>query len=75
MKIRNGVNEYNTPISIHICEFCGVEFTVCPAIPDEKLDDWRGCMAPECESYDSERDGDKLFDEGKLIFFPKDWLN
>lgn len=75
MKIRNDVNEFSTPVSVHICEFCGVEFTVCPPVPDEKLDDWRGCMALECKSYDPERDADKFFDEGKVIFFPRDLLN
>lgn len=75
VRVRYDVNEFCTPVSVHICEFCGVEFTVTPAVKPENDDDWRGCMAPECPSYDPERDADKLFDEGKVKFFPKDRLN
>lgn len=56
MKSGNSVNEYGTPVSAHICEFCGREFTVCPPAKDELLKYWRGCLAPECESYDPQRD-------------------
>lgn len=65
MKLRDGVNKYGTPITVFRCEYCGVEFTVVPAIPDINLDNWRGCMAPECESYDESRDGDKMLFEDK----------
>lgn len=66
MKIRDDVNEYGTPITIFICEFCGREFSVCTAIPDENLDNWKGCLAVECDSYDESRDIDKVFDEAML---------
>lgn len=73
MKIRDDFNEFGTPITVHLCEFCGNEFTVCPPVLDEKLDQWRGCLAVECPSYDPKRDIDKLFDnpliypEAKII--------
>jgi len=62
MKIKNSVNEYGTPISIHICETCGQEFTVCPLLPDDAKG-WENCMAETCASYDPKRDADKLFNE------------
>ncbi len=68
MKIRNDVNEQGTPITVFQCESCGVEFSVCPAIPDIDLDNWKGCMRPECDSYDEERDVDKMMDEGTVRF-------
>ena len=58
-------NEYGTKISIHKCNFCGDEFTVCPAV-STNAKGWGGCMAPNCTSYDETRDADKLFDEGKV---------
>lgn len=62
MKTGMSVNEYGTPISLHICEYCQVEFTVVPAIPDDPdvLNGWRGCLTPECESYDQSRDVDAM---------------
>ncbi len=58
MKIREGRNESNTPISIHICDTCGEEFTVCPLVEN---DGWENCLGPECSSYDKSRDVDRLF--------------
>jgi len=75
VKIGNGLNKFGTPISIHICEFCGVEFTVCPAVPPEKEDQWLGCLAPSCSSYDPSRDVDKMIDEGTVLVVSTDKLN
>ena len=67
--LRFDQNKYGTKISVHICNSCGAEFTVCPAkAADAK--GWDGCMAPTCKSYDEDRDADKLFDEGKVRFRP-----
>lgn len=52
------VNEIGTPVSEHVCESCGQGFTVCPAVPSEKADEWRGCLADDCSSYDLARDID-----------------
>ena len=41
------------PCSVHVCETCGVEFTVAP--PAEVF---RNCMAPDCPSYDPDHDLD-----------------
>lgn len=66
MKIRDDVNEYDTPVTVFWCETCGREFTVCPAVHDSRLDNWKGCMDPACESYDPNRDVDKMLEEGKV---------
>ncbi len=60
-KIREAVNACGTPVSVHICETCGVEFTLCPVIPDNKADQWPDCLADGCPSYDPERDMDVVF--------------
>lgn len=61
MKIGEGVNEYGTPVSIHKCQACGDEYTVCPPCPTENNG---GCLAPTCESYDPDRDVEGLFEGG-----------
>ena len=58
MKIGQGINKYGTHISLHICGDCGSRFTVCPPADD----DWGGCQAEGCASYDIARDADRLFD-------------
>lgn len=66
-KLRDDVNEYGTPITVFVCEYCNREFSCCPAIPDDRLDNWRGCLATDCISYDPERDADKFFlEDGTL---------
>ncbi len=77
-KIRDDVNEYGTPVSVHKCQTCGVEFTLCPAIPDDKADQWPDCLADGCPSYDPERDMDVVFmsdaelaDEKKILSMDK----
>lgn len=64
MRIRETVNEYGTPIVEYRCESCGELFTICPAPSVNKDGQWTGCMAPECASYDPDRDVDKWFSEG-----------
>lgn len=64
MKIRDDVNEYGTPVTVLRCESCGAEFSVCPAVLDINLDNWKGCLALECESYSEGRDVDKMIEEG-----------
>lgn len=63
MKIRDDVNEHGTPLTVFRCEFCDKEFSVIPAVPDINLDNWKGCTAPDCESYDEKRDVDKMIEE------------
>ena len=59
-------NKYGTKISVHICDACGKKFTVCPEVGERP--GWENCLAPECKSYDSNRDVDKLFgDDDKLL--------
>ena len=53
------LNEFGVTVSVHTCWACGDEFTVCPPAGE----DWGGCMAPNCPSYDPKRDADKLFEE------------
>lgn len=70
MKLRDDVNEYGTKITVCLCEYCEREFLICPAVPDHKLDRWRGCTAPDCESYDEGRDVDKMLEEGSVKVIP-----
>jgi len=66
-KVREDVNEYGTPVSVHNCQTCGGEFTLCPLIPDDDAHRWPDCLSPECESYDPHRDADLLFMSDKEI--------
>lgn len=61
MKIRDDISKDGFPVSVHKCETCGVEFTVCPAIPDDEAHEWPDCLSDECPSYDPERDMNVLF--------------
>lgn len=70
MFVERTVNTYNTPVDAFLCDTCGERFTVCPALESRSMDDqWTGCMAPTCASYDPARDADKLFDDGKVVSF------
>ncbi len=60
----NTFNEYGTIVSVHICETCSAEFTVCPAVEEKNRDQWRYCLSLDCVSYDPDRDADKFFDKG-----------
>jgi hypothetical protein len=60
MQFARDVNVYGAPISVHLCEECGVVFTVCPPTTDG----WGGCLAKTCPSYDPGRDADRFFDQG-----------
>ena len=60
MKIGESVNEFGTPVSVHRCDDCGDEFTVCPCQPDDR--EWGGCLAESCASYDMDRDVDLWFE-------------
>ena len=62
MKTGMSKNEYGTDISVHTCDTCGREFTVCPAVPDdeEDLKAWANCLADDCPSYNPNRDVDAL---------------
>ena len=50
------LNEHGTPVTFHTCQDCGNEFTVCPAVPGNKHDQWVRCLAWECPSYVVMRD-------------------
>jgi len=52
-------NEYGAKISKHVCDSCGVEFTVCPGT--ERFDN---CLGTSCPSYDEKYDVDKMLSEG-----------
>jgi len=70
MFIEIGRNEYGAAVDRYKCETCGDVFTVCPAHEDRSCDDqWAGCLAETCGSYDPSRDADKLFDNGNVVAF------
>lgn len=60
MKTGEAKNEYGITISTHVCDMCGDEFTVCPAVSDGE-EGWENCLTPKCKSYAPERDIDVLF--------------
>ena len=60
MKTGETTNEYGTSVSIHTCDTCGEEFTLCAAAPDDSKD-WDNCLGDHCASYDPGRDVDILF--------------
>lgn len=51
-----GKNDYDTPVSLHVCDDCGSHFTICPPADEN----WGGCLSEGCESYDINRDVDAL---------------
>ena len=58
--VRVTENEHGVPVSHHVCEACGVDYTLTPAVEaGTKLS--RHCMADECASYDPSCDMDVLF--------------
>jgi len=65
MHVGYGVNEYGTLVSLHRCDTCGGEFSLCPAVTPEKKG-WGSCLGVECVSYDPRRDADKLFAAGEV---------
>jgi len=67
VKLRDEENEHGTPVSVFRCEYCGRKFTVTPAVPDINADNWKGCLAPGCASYDESRDVDKMLEEGTAV--------
>ena len=66
MFLRMGRNEFGTIVSVHTCDACGEDFTVCPPKIGEGGDEeWGGCcLAERCPSYDPARDADRFFDGG-----------
>ena len=64
MLLGYGINEYGILSSAHICDFCGTEFTVCPA--KKKQERVEGCLSTDCASYDMNRDTDLWFSMGLI---------
>lgn len=58
--IEENVNQYGTPVSVFRCDDCSDVFTVCPAVPEERRDEWQKCLAATCSSYEADRDVDFL---------------
>lgn len=61
MFVRADENEHGTPLTVHKCDECGNEFTVTPAVPAERRDEWNMCMAESCPSYEPTRDAELYF--------------
>jgi hypothetical protein len=56
-----GVNEYGTEVSLHRCDSCGDDFSVCPGVPPDKTNEWDTCLSIACESYEPMRDAELYF--------------
>lgn len=65
-RIVNTCNEYGKTVTLYRCMSCFSTFTVCPEVDPKDDGEWLGCLGPDCGSYDPDRDGDKLFDEGRV---------
>lgn len=48
--------QIRVPSSSHVCATCGDPFTVIPAVPAEKLEQWVDCLGWHCSSYTPTRD-------------------
>ena len=59
--VGESANEYGTQVSVFDCEECGQRFSVCPHVPEERRDQWDGCLAEGCASYEPTRDADLYF--------------
>jgi hypothetical protein len=66
MYLRESENEFGTRISVFTCDQCSEEFTVCPAVEPWRHDEWTGCMAETCESYEPTRDAELYFSLGMV---------
>ena len=64
--MEENVNEFGSPVSVFTCESCGDVFTVCPVVPEDTRDQWTGCQAELCDSYDPSRDADLYFALGMV---------
>lgn len=62
--LHDGVNDFGTPVSHFRCQTCGSRYTVCPAVPPERREQWQDCLADDCASYDIDRDPTYLFTGG-----------
>jgi len=52
-KVKMFLNKAGCMCSEHVCEYCGITFSVTPACKNP--DDWKGCLGEDCESYDKKR--------------------
>lgn len=58
---RHGENEYGTGTTFFVCDSCGDEYSITPAVKKDMLGDWQNCLSEGCASYDPHRDADVLF--------------
>ena len=61
------VNEYGTKVYATNCETCGRFYSICPYPEKGTEHRWNNCLAPECGSYDKDRDVDLMLDNGLEI--------
>ena len=64
--VKNGLNDYGTEVSHHRCDTCGRDYTVTPAVPPEKRDEWDHCLSEDCDSYEPMRDAELYFGLGMV---------
>ena len=70
MKTGERLNEYGTLVSVHTCNTCANEYTVCPAVDLPEQDNgglYSNCMSEDCASYDPVHDLDSAFDTDEEI--------
>lgn len=64
--MKRSVNEYGVEISVHECDVCGRQFTVCPPRNNGE----NVCLAVGCESYDVTRDVELFWDSLPIRRYP-----
>jgi len=60
MKIKETKNKHGVPVSHHICDTCGQDYTITSAVEDGTPLS-KNCMADNCASYDPDNDADIMF--------------
>ena len=58
-RIGESTIEYGTKVTVHICDTCGRQFTICPV--DTEGFFGSDCLAVDCPSYDDRRDISKVW--------------
>ena len=60
MKIKETTNEHGVPVSHHICDTCGNNYTITRAVEDGTPLS-KNCMDDGCASYDPDNDAEIMF--------------
>lgn len=71
MYLNSTLNEHGVKVSVHKCDTCNTEFTVCPGV-DKDSTSFNDCLSLDCSSYDPERDIEIVFMDDNEISRERD---